>query len=142
MYNWLKTSCAPQNIPSSTRHGSSFAARDTGHLLTVSLSSTSLVLLSSSSPNPDLLSTYPIVHCEDPRDGTSTPQNECQVKARFGGDVVRFNVWMEDGCSCRDCLVFFMKERSWINNVIDGPTWVNGVTCNMTLSCRQDRINV
>ena len=30
-----------------------------------SLSSTSLVL--SSSPNPDLLSTYPIIHCEDPR---------------------------------------------------------------------------
>ena len=37
-----------------------------------SLSSTSLVL-SSSSPNRDLLSTYPIIHCEDPRqDGTST----------------------------------------------------------------------
>ena len=38
-----------------------------------SLSSTSPVLLSSSSPNPDLLSTYPIIHCEDPRqDGTCT----------------------------------------------------------------------
>ena len=38
-----------------------------------SLSSTSLGLLSSSSPNPDLLSTYPLIHCEDPlQDGTST----------------------------------------------------------------------
>ena len=38
-----------------------------------SLSSTSPVLLSSSSPNPDLWSTYPSIHCEDPRqDGTST----------------------------------------------------------------------
>ena len=32
-----------------------------------SLSSTSPVLLSSSSPNPDLLSTYSIIHREDPR---------------------------------------------------------------------------
>ena len=32
-----------------------------------SLSSTSLVLLSSSSPNPDLLSTYSSFHCEDQR---------------------------------------------------------------------------
>ena len=31
------------------------------------------MLLSSSSPNPDLLSTHPFIHCEDPRrDGTST----------------------------------------------------------------------
>ena len=38
-----------------------------------SLSSTSPVSLSSSSPNPDLLSTHPLVHCEDlRRDGTST----------------------------------------------------------------------
>ena len=38
-----------------------------------SLSSTSPVVLSSSSPNPDLLSTHPLIHCEDPRqDGTST----------------------------------------------------------------------
>ena len=34
---WLKTSCAPKSIPSSTRHGSPFAARDTEHFLTVSL---------------------------------------------------------------------------------------------------------
>ena len=40
--------------------------------LSTSSPSTSPVL-SSSSPNPDLLSTYPIIHCEDPRkDGTST----------------------------------------------------------------------
>ena len=39
---------------------------------TRSLSLTSLVLLSSS-PNPDLLSTHPLIHCEDPRqDGSST----------------------------------------------------------------------
>ena len=38
-----------------------------------SLSSTFPVLLSTSSPNPELLSTYPSIHCEDPRqDGTST----------------------------------------------------------------------
>ena len=45
-----------------------------------SLSSASLVLLSSSSPNPDLLSTYPIIHCEDPRkDGTSTEYSSSTV---------------------------------------------------------------
>ena len=41
--------------------------------LSLSLSSTSPVLLSSSSPNPDLLSAHPIIHWEDPRqDGTCT----------------------------------------------------------------------
>ena len=40
---------------------------------TSSLSPTSPVLLSSSAPNPDLLSTHPLIHCEDLRqDGTST----------------------------------------------------------------------
>ena len=40
---------------------------------TSSLSPASPVLLSSSFPNPDLLSTHPSIHCEDPRqDGTST----------------------------------------------------------------------
>ena len=49
------------------------APHSTLHTSTCSLPSTSPVLLSSSSPNPDLLSTYPITHCEDPRqDGTST----------------------------------------------------------------------
>ena len=38
-----------------------------------SSSPTSLMLMSSSSPNPDLLCTHPFIHCEDPRqDGTST----------------------------------------------------------------------
>ena len=38
-----------------------------------SLSPSFPVSLSSSSPNPDLLSTHPFIHCEDPRrDGTST----------------------------------------------------------------------
>ena len=37
-----------------------------------SLSSTSLALFSSTSPTPGLLSTHPLIHCEDPRqDGTS-----------------------------------------------------------------------
>ena len=49
-----------------------FAPLSTLNTSTSSLSPTSLVLLSSSSPNPDLLSTYPLIHCEDPRqDGTS-----------------------------------------------------------------------
>ena len=40
---------------------------------TSSLSPTSPVSLPSSSLNPDLFSTYPLIHCEDPRqDGTST----------------------------------------------------------------------
>ena len=40
---------------------------------TSSLSPISLVLLSSSSPNPDVLSTHPFIHCEDSReDSTST----------------------------------------------------------------------
>ena len=57
---------------SSTRHGSSLL-HATMSTSSPSLSSTSLVLLSSSSRNSDLLSTYPILHCEDPRqDGTST----------------------------------------------------------------------
>ena len=50
-----------------------FAPHSTLNTSTSSLPSTSLVLLSPSSPNPDLLSTYPIFHCEEPRqDGTST----------------------------------------------------------------------
>ena len=49
-----------------------FAPRSTMNTSTSSLSPTSPVLLSSSSPNPDLLSTYPLIHCVDPRqDGTS-----------------------------------------------------------------------
>ena len=49
------------------------APHSTLNTSTSSLSPTSLVLLSSSSPNPDLLSTHPPIHCEDPRqDGTST----------------------------------------------------------------------
>ena len=56
-------------------HGSclSFLLHATLSISSLSLSSTSTVLLSFSSPNPDLLSTYPITYCEDPRqDGTST----------------------------------------------------------------------
>ena len=50
-----------------------FAPHSTLNTSTSSLSPTSLVLLSSSSTNSDLLSTHLFIHCEDPRqDGTST----------------------------------------------------------------------
>ena len=49
------------------------APHSTLNTSTSSLSTTSPVLLSSSSPSPDLLFTYPLIHCEDPRqDSTST----------------------------------------------------------------------
>ena len=49
------------------------APHSTLNTSTSSLSSTSPVLLSCSSPNPDLLSPHPFIHCEDSRkDGTST----------------------------------------------------------------------
>ena len=60
---------------SSTHHVSSCASQphSTLNTSTSSLSPASPVFLSSSSPNPDLLSTHPLIHCEDPRqDGTST----------------------------------------------------------------------
>ena len=48
------------------------APHSTLNTSTSSLPPSSLVLLSSSSPNPDLLSTCPTIHCDDPRqDGTS-----------------------------------------------------------------------
>ena len=63
---WLKTSCALKNMPSSMRHVSPFAARDTEHFLTFSLFYLYCVTVV-------LFSTYPIIHCEDPRqDVTST----------------------------------------------------------------------
>ena len=43
-----------------------FAPHSTLNTSTSSLSPAYPVLLSSSSPNPDLLSTYPTIHCEDP----------------------------------------------------------------------------
>ena len=49
------------------------APHSTLNTSTSSFSPTSPVLLSSSSPKPDLLSTHPFIHCEDPlQDGTST----------------------------------------------------------------------
>ena len=60
--HWLKTSCAPKNIPSSMRHVSPFAARDTEHFLTFSffyLSCVTVVL--SSEPRPVVhVSSYPL----------------------------------------------------------------------------------
>ena len=70
---WLKTSCAPKKKVPHPRVVVRPLLHATLSTSSPSLSSTSLVLLSSSSPNPDLLSTYPLVHWEDPRqDGTST----------------------------------------------------------------------
>ena len=72
VYIGSSLSCVPKIGHSSMRHVSPCASQYTS---TSSLwPTTSLVLLSSASPNPDLLlSTYPLVHCEDPRqDGTST----------------------------------------------------------------------
>ena len=48
------------------------APHNTLNTSTSSLSPTSPVLLSSASPNPDLLSTHPFIHCEDPRQEGST----------------------------------------------------------------------
>ena len=68
----LKTNCVPKTFthPRAMFH---FTPHSTLNTSTSSLSLISHVLLSSSSPNPDLLSTHPFIHCEDPRqDGTST----------------------------------------------------------------------
>ena len=65
-------SCVPETFthPRVMFH---LAPHSTLNTSTSSLSPTSPVLLSSSSPKPDLLSTHPFIHCEDPRwDGTST----------------------------------------------------------------------
>ena len=62
-----KTNCVP------ARHVSPYTSQYTEHQHKLSLSLTSPVFLSSSSPNPDLLSTHPFIHREDARqDGTST----------------------------------------------------------------------
>ena len=64
--------CVPKIGHPSTRHVS-FCASQYTDTSTSSLSPASPVLRSSSSPIPDLLSTRPFIHCEDPRkDGTST----------------------------------------------------------------------
>ena len=68
LHHTAQTSCAPR-----TSLHPRVMSHPLLHTSSPSLSSTSLVLLSSSSPNADLLSTCPIIHCEDPRqDGTST----------------------------------------------------------------------
>ena len=77
----LKTSCAPKKTflhPRVTVHSLLHATLSTS---SPSLPSTSPVLLSSCSPNPDSLSTYPIIHCEDPRQ-VHTPQHQV-LKLRF-----------------------------------------------------------
>ena len=89
--HWLKTSCAPKKTflhPRVMSHPMLHATLSTS---SPSLSPASLVLQSSSSPNPDLLSTYPIVHCEDPRqDGTSTEHTPPQVMSPQGSSSTGF----------------------------------------------------
>ena len=58
---------------------------------TSSLPRTSPVLLSSSSPNPDLLSTHPLIHCKDQRrDGTSTEFHSSTVMSPKGSSSTGF----------------------------------------------------
>ena len=69
---WLKFELRHQNIHSSTRHVSPCASQCTEHQHKFSLTNLSCVL-SSSSPNTEMLSTHPFIHCEDPRqDGAAT----------------------------------------------------------------------
>ena len=59
--------------------------------LTVHRTPAQVVLLSSSSPNPDLLSTHPLIHCEDPRrDGISTEFHSPQVRSPRGSSSPGF----------------------------------------------------
>ena len=70
--NQLKTNCVPKTFthPRVMFH---LAPHSTLNTSTSSLSRTSPVLHSSTSPTPGLLSTHPFTHCKDPRqDGTST----------------------------------------------------------------------
>ena len=79
VYNGSRDFFCAKKGPSSTRHGSYFP-----------------VLLSSSSPNPDLLSTYPIILCEGPRqDGTSTEcPSSTQVFSLFLSSTDARSTWM------------------------------------------------
>ena len=59
---------------------------------TSSLSPASPVFLSSSSPNPDLLSAHPFIHCEDPlEDGTSTEFHSSTTHPNPHDDVKTFH---------------------------------------------------
>ena len=81
-----------------------------------SLSSTSPVLLSTSSPNPDLLSTYPIFHCGDPRqNGTSTEYHSSTGSESTG----RSTLWRRFDERTSSCLSHLAKlvERD------DGPKY-------------------
>ena len=73
MCAWLKFELRPSKQVIHPRVMFHLAPHSSLNTSTSSLSPTSPVLLSSSSPDPDLLSTHPFTHCEDPRrDGTST----------------------------------------------------------------------
>ena len=104
------------------------APHSTLNIGTSSLSPTSPELLSSSYPNPDLLSAHAIVHCEDPRrDGTSTEFHFSTVRRKVAiqlqGDpscpsgVAMFNRAMygtEDAAQCFDlCCERTMKKLDY-----------------------------
>ena len=75
----LKTNCVPKTFthPRVMFH---LAPHSTLNTSASTLSLTSPVLHSSASPTPDLLSTHPFTHCEDPRqDGTLRNTNISQV---------------------------------------------------------------
>ena len=69
------------------------APHSTLNTSTSSLPPTSPVFLSSSSPKPDLLSTDPLIHCEDPRRvGTSTEFHSSTQKSRPARNLVSVTV--------------------------------------------------
>ena len=87
MCAWLKFELRHHNR--SSTHASCFTLHLTAHWTPAQVLSllTSLVLLSSSSLNPDLLSTHPLIDCQDPRrDGTSTEfhSSTCYEPKRIG----------------------------------------------------------
>ena len=93
-----------------------------------SLSSTSPVLMSPSSPKPDLLSTYPIIHCEDARqDGTSTSFHSCtETWRRIETRTAEFN----DADSSIDQELWDLESfvsywRNLISKLYDGNTEVH-----------------
>ena len=79
------------------------APHNTLNTSTSSLSPTSPVLLSSASPDPDLLSTHPFIHCEDPRqDGTSAEFHSSTVSLSIPSQpqYALFETFISYGESC------------------------------------------
>ena len=81
-------SCVPKIGHSSTRHVPSCASQYTEHQHKFSPTCLSCVTVVSS-PNPDLLSTHPVIRCEDPRqDGISTKTPSSTVRRSVGFRLV------------------------------------------------------